>query len=127
MIPGKHTVSFSRLFPAVFFADFGSNLVELCISERLTPHYDTRKGRITSPDRPVPDFPHKPDLNGGKSLPDSFKNEEHENRYRRLFLMTTGLKNEIYFMRKNSEEIESVMANAYKLYEKLNEMDVRMI
>ena len=52
------------------------------------------------------------------------KNEEHENRYRRLFLMTTGLKNEIYFMRKNSEEIESVMANAYKLYEKLNEMDV---
>ena len=27
-------------------------------------------------------------------------------------------------MRKNSEEIESVMANAYKLYEKLNEMDV---
>ena len=33
MIPGKHTVSFSRLFPAVFFADFGSNLVELCISE----------------------------------------------------------------------------------------------
>lgn len=50
-----------------------------------------------------------------------FKNEEHENRYRRLFLMTTGLKNEIYFMRKNSEEIESVMANAYKLYEKLNE------
>lgn len=52
------------------------------------------------------------------------KSEEHENRYRRLFLMTTGLKNEIYFMRKNSEEIESVMANAYKLYEKLNEMDV---
>ena len=72
MIPGKHTVSFSRLFPAVFFADFGSNLVELCISE-LTPHYDTGKGRIPSPDRPVPDFPHKPDLNGGKSLPDSFK------------------------------------------------------
>mgnify|MGYP000438243806 FL=1 len=35
--------------------------------------------------------------------------------------MTTGLKNEIYFMRKNSEEIESVMANAYRLYEKLSE------
>ena len=33
VVPGKHTVSFSRLFPAVFFADFGSNLVELCISE----------------------------------------------------------------------------------------------
>lgn len=49
------------------------------------------------------------------------KREEHEQRYQRLFLMTTGLKNEIYFMRKNSEEIESVMANAYRLYEKLCE------
>ena len=37
--------------------------------------------------------------------------------------MTTGLKNEIYFMRKNSEEIESVMGNAYKLYERLSEME----
>ena len=37
--------------------------------------------------------------------------DRHEQRYQRLFLMTTGLKNEIYFMRKNSEEIESVMAN----------------
>ena len=73
MIPGKHTVSFSRLFPAVFFADFGSNLVVTLYLRELTPHYDTGKGRIPSPDRPVPDFPHKPDLNGGKSLPDSFK------------------------------------------------------
>ena len=39
--------------------------------------------------------------------------EEHENRYQRLFLMTTSLKNEVYFMKKNSEEIESVMSNAY--------------
>ena len=52
------------------------------------------------------------------------KKEEHENRYRRLFLMTTGLKNEIYFMKKNSEEIESVMSNAYRLYERLSAMDV---
>ena len=38
--------------------------------------------------------------------------------------MTTGLKNEIYFMKKNSEEIESVMSNAYRLYERLSAMDV---
>ena len=50
--------------------------------------------------------------------------EEHENRYQRLFLMTTSLKNEVYFMKKNSEEIESVMSNAYRLYEKLSELGV---
>ena len=32
--------------------------------------------------------------------------------------MTTGLKNEIYLMHKNTEEIERVMSNAYRLYEK---------
>ena len=52
------------------------------------------------------------------------KKEEHENRYRRLFLMTTGLKLRSNFMKKNSEEIESVMSNAYRLYEQLSAMDV---
>lgn len=37
---------------------------------------------------------------------------DHESRYQRLFLMTTGLKTEIYLMHKNTEEIERVMSNA---------------
>lgn len=37
--------------------------------------------------------------------------EEHERRYQRLFLMTTALKNELYFMQKNTEEIEGLMSN----------------
>ncbi|MEG0803883.1 MAG: ATP-binding protein, partial [Pygmaiobacter sp.] len=48
---------------------------------------------------------------------------EHEIRYQKLFLMTTGLKNEVYFMRKNTEEIETVMGNAYRLYEQLSDME----
>ena len=124
MVPGKHTASFSRLFPAIFFADFGSNLAELCISENML--------HIMTPVRAVylllialfRTFLASLILMAESHYRTLLKNEEHENRYRRLFLMTTGLKNEIYFMRKNSEEIESVMANAYKLYEKLNEMDV---
>lgn len=40
---------------------------------------------------------------------------EREQRYRRLFLMVTGLKSELYLMNKNSDEIERVMRNAYSL------------
>ncbi len=49
---------------------------------------------------------------------------DHESRYQRLFLMTTGLKTEVYLMHKNSEEIERVMSNAYKLYEQILEKEL---
>lgn len=49
--------------------------------------------------------------------------EEEKRRYQSLFMMITGLKNEIYFMKKNSEEIEDVMGQAYRLHERLEEMD----
>ena len=124
VVPGKHTVSFRRLFPAVFFADFGSNLVELCISESALHTMTTNKAGYLVLIALFRTFLASLILMAEGHYRTLLKNEEHENRYRRLFLMTTGLKNEIYFMRKNSEEIESVMANAYRLYEKLNEMDV---
>ena len=44
---------------------------------------------------------------------------EHERRYRRLFLMTANLKTELYFLKKDAEDIEGVMSNAYRLYERL--------
>ena len=71
MILGEFGVIFIAviLFLFSFWIESGGTLY----LRELTPHYDTGKGRIPSPDRPVPDFPHKPDLNGGKSLPDSFK------------------------------------------------------
>lgn len=46
--------------------------------------------------------------------------EEHEKRYQNLILLTSSLKSEIYFMKKNSEDIESIMSKAYILYEKLS-------
>ena len=110
MIPGKHTVSFSRLFPAVFFADFGSNLVELCISESSLHTMTPEKAGYLLLIALFRTFLTSLILMAESHYRTLLKNEEHENRYRRLFLMTTGLKNEIYFMRKNSEEIESVMA-----------------
>ena len=50
--------------------------------------------------------------------------QEHEKRYRRLFLMTANLKTELYFLKKDAEEVETVMAHAYKLYEQLEGQDV---
>ena len=49
--------------------------------------------------------------------------QEHERRYQRLFLMTAELKNELYFLKKNSDDIEQVMTNAYRLYERLGEKE----
>ena len=52
------------------------------------------------------------------------QHQEHERRYQRLFLMTAELKNELYFLKKDSEDIEGVMARAYRLYERLGELGV---
>ena len=45
--------------------------------------------------------------------------EEHEQRYQHLFLMTAELKTELYFLKKDSEDIEAVMSHAYHLHEQL--------
>lgn len=49
--------------------------------------------------------------------------EEHERRYQRLFLMTANLKNELYFLKKDAENIEGIMSRAYRLYEQLREKE----
>ncbi len=48
--------------------------------------------------------------------------EEHEERYQRLFLMTAQLKTEVYLLENTTEQIETVMSNAYQLYETLDKM-----
>lgn len=45
--------------------------------------------------------------------------EEHETRYQKLFLMTAELKTELYFLKKDAEDIEAVMSHAYRLHEQL--------
>lgn len=47
-----------------------------------------------------------------------------EARYQKLFLMKTGLKSEVYFMKKSMEGIEGAMGNAYRLYEQLSALDI---
>lgn len=47
--------------------------------------------------------------------------EEHESRYRKLMLLTSGFKSEIYFMNKNIKEVEDVMKKSYNVYKIISE------
>ena len=49
--------------------------------------------------------------------------EEHEERYRRLILLTSSFKSEIYFMNKNIAEIEDVMKQSFSVYKIISEND----
>lgn len=41
---------------------------------------------------------------------------EHEDRYRKLVLLTSSFKSEIYFMQKNMQNIEAIMNKSYKTH-----------
>lgn len=45
--------------------------------------------------------------------------EEHNERYKNLLLLTSDLKGETYFMKRNMDYIEDVMNSAYILYEQM--------
>lgn len=123
-IPNKHTCSYKQLIPATFLGDFLSNIVELCIFEsNADSAFSWKTVGLLALVAAFRSLLACLFLIAEAQYRTLLTREEHENRYRRLFLMTTGLKNEIYFMRKNSEEIESVMGNAYKLYERLSDME----
>lgn len=51
--------------------------------------------------------------------------EEHEKRYRNLLQIISQLKAEVYWMEKNMDYIEKVMANAYQLFTNINEEENR--
>lgn len=125
LVKNKHTISYKKLILAIFCSDFFSNMVEILLQESISGGVFN----LTLIAYLLLIATFRTLLAGLFLLAEGqyrilLTKSEHENRYQRLFLMTTGLKNEVYFMRKNSEEIESVMSNAYRLYEKLSELDV---
>ena len=121
----KHTISYSKLFGLVFVCDFLSNICEICVTSSDTG-FDKVGGIIITlaAIALVRSIVVWIFIVAQKQYLTLLKKEEHEKRYQRLFLMTTGLKNEIWFMKKNSEEIERVMGTAYKLYENLQNSDL---
>lgn len=123
-IKNRRSASVRRLIFVIFLSDLGANIIESGAQEylqfgSLSLGFVKYLAVIAAIRTVIAGLI----LLGEKQYRALLKKAEHEQRYQRLFLMTTGLKNEIYFMRKNSEEIESVMANAYRLYEKLSEQE----
>lgn len=120
-IKNRRSASVRRLIFVIFLSDLGANIIESGAQEylqfgSLSLGFVKYLAVIAAIRTVIAGLI----LLGEKQYRALLKKAEHEQRYQRLFLMTTSLKNEIYFMRKNSEEIESVMANAYRLYEKLS-------
>lgn len=123
-VANKHTSTYNQLIPALFASDLVSNTVELCLLELYQPGSLSMQRVVLL----IAVAAFRALFAGLFLFAEAqyralLKKEEHENRYRRLFLMTSALKNEIYFMRKNSAEIESIMGNAYRVYERLSLMD----
>lgn len=121
----KHTANYGQIFTVAFTSDFMANICEICITDADTG-FDRIGGIALT--LAVIAFARSTAawilIIGEKQYRTLLQKDEHEKRYQRLFLMTTGLKNEIYFMKKNSEEIERVMGTAYKLYENLSSTDL---
>ena len=121
----KHTVTYKKIFGILYCCDFLSNIFEICITpSALNPENAVTTLSVLAGIALVRTAVTWLILVGEKQYRTLLQKEEHEKRYQRLFLMTTGLKNEIYFMKKNSEEIENVMGTAYKLYENLSSTDL---
>lgn len=125
LIRNKHVVAFGNLMMAVFVCDFAANVIELMFREAiLGGKLDQDILQKLCLIALVRTFFAAFLLICERQYRTLLKKTEHEDRYQRLFLMTTGLKSEIYLMHKNTEEIERVMSNAYRLYERILEMEL---
>ena len=123
LVRDRRSVSLGRLWGSLTLCDFGANLVNLALSSHLAALREPAELlgiaalALARASLAV----------GGVLLLQRYRalllRREHEERYRRLFLLTAELKSELYFLKKNAEDIEAVMSNAYRLYEHLDEED----
>lgn len=118
------TLNINKLFISLIFCDYFANVTEIIIRGRtqfLNIHLDIMGtlilvALIRSSIAWVA-------LNGLKYYRMLLLKEEHEQRYKKLLLMTSMLKTEMYWMEKNMHHIEKTMANAYELFEKISSGD----
>ncbi|WP_352418810.1 ATP-binding protein [Proteiniborus sp.] len=117
----KTKVNINQLLLIMVVSDFGANIVELYVRTRVggtQVHWEiittllfvaiVRSAIVWLV------------LNGFKYYKMLLMKEEHEERYKRLLWLTAQLKTEMYWMEKNMDNIERIMSNSYRLFEKIS-------
>lgn len=124
LVADRRTATVNRLWVSLFFCDLLSNLLDFTLSGGLAAENGRpRELFYLALVALVRALAAMIILWGARCYRRLLLREEHERRYERLFLMTAELKNELYFLRKNSDDIEHIMSCAYRLYERLGEME----
>lgn len=124
MLRDRRAASFRYTWFSVYCCDFVSNVVNFLLSSHLV--LDDPANRLI----PLAWMALLRSVVAllllwvGRGYSQLLLQQEHELRYRRLFVMTANLKTELYFLKKDAEDVESVMAHAYKLYEQLEHQNV---
>ncbi len=112
---GRKDANTTQFLITVYLSDFISNLIEMAVRTRVTGMDGTiLKGlALIAFGRLLVVFGIIVYLKWYRSF---LVKEEHEIRYRKLMLLTSAFKSEIYFMQKNMMYIESIMKKTYKTY-----------
>ncbi len=118
----KHKTNLTDLFLSVFFCDFLSNSIEISamLGFKGLNYILFQNLAVIAFTRTVIAISIILLLKYYKFL---LIKEEHEERYRKLILMTSSVKSEIYFMNKNNADIEDVMKKAYSLYKAISQQN----
>jgi len=125
LISDRRAVTYPHMGVALFLCDFCSNVLNLLLS-----NWGAQSTDPTGTLLPLlliailRSFAAMIFLWGSDFYHRLLQGQEHENRYQRLFIMTAELKTELYFLKKDAEDIERVMSRAYQLYERLGELGV---
>jgi len=124
LIRDRRTASLGRMGAAFLVSDFISNVINLYLSSGVRGLETEARALLPLIGLAVArSFTAAMILWGSRYYHRLLLRQGHERRYQRLFLMTAELKNELYFLKKNSDDIEQVMTNAYRLYERLGEKE----
>lgn len=118
-VPNRYEASLATLWRSFWICDMLSNTVDLTLSRLELPDVSAIVTLVLL--GLARSFLAACILWGMQRYQRLLMEEEHERRYQRLFLLTANLKNELYFLKKDAENIEGIMTRAYQLYEQLGD------
>ncbi len=110
---GKRNIT--RLIITVLLADFLSNLAEVCIRSSIVGlEFQVVKALLLI--ALLRTLIVAVGVIALKTYRSFLSREEHEARYRRLLMLMSSYKSEIYFMNMNMKNIESIMGKSFRAY-----------